>query len=147
MTVLLTATMDLIGLLAGCSLAPVPGSTALAGFTATSTTALIHTTVTTDRCRSAVRSGSTTSTATRRATGEATQATLAMTPAANTLCRDTMAVATPRLTARDTIAQLEENVHLAREFTPLSDGQASELVAKAEPVAKPSLFFQFYDRP
>jgi len=47
----------------------------------------------------------------------------------------------------DTIAQLEENVHLAREFTPLSDAQATQLVAKAEPVAKPSLFFRFYDRP
>jgi aryl-alcohol dehydrogenase-like predicted oxidoreductase len=47
----------------------------------------------------------------------------------------------------DNIAQLEENVQLAREFTPLSDGQATELVAKAEPVAKPSLFFRFYDRP
>ena len=47
----------------------------------------------------------------------------------------------------DTIAQLEENVHLAREFTPISDGQATELVAKAEPCAKPSLFFRFYDRP
>jgi aryl-alcohol dehydrogenase-like predicted oxidoreductase len=47
----------------------------------------------------------------------------------------------------DTIAQLEENVHLAREFTPISDAQATELVAKAEPVAKPSLFFRFYDRP
>jgi aryl-alcohol dehydrogenase-like predicted oxidoreductase len=47
----------------------------------------------------------------------------------------------------DTIAQLEENVHLAREFTPLSDGQATTLVAKAEPVSKPSLFFRFYDRP
>jgi aryl-alcohol dehydrogenase-like predicted oxidoreductase len=47
----------------------------------------------------------------------------------------------------DTIAQLEENVHLAREFTPLSDGQAAELVARAEPVSKPSLFFRFYDRP
>ena len=47
----------------------------------------------------------------------------------------------------DTIAQLEENVHLAREFTPLSDGQATALVAKAEPVSKPSLFFRFYDRP
>ena len=34
----------------------------------------------------------------------------------------------------DTIAQLEENVHLAREFTPLSDAQATELVARAEPV-------------
>jgi uncharacterized protein len=47
----------------------------------------------------------------------------------------------------DTIAQLEENVHLAREFTPLSDGQVTALVARAEPVAKPSLFFRFYDRP
>jgi aryl-alcohol dehydrogenase-like predicted oxidoreductase len=47
----------------------------------------------------------------------------------------------------DTIAQLEENVHLAREFTPLSDSQAQQLVARAEPVAKPSLFFRFYDRP
>ena len=47
----------------------------------------------------------------------------------------------------DTVAQLEENVHLAREFTPLSDGQTTELVAKAEPVSKPSLFFRFYDRP
>jgi aryl-alcohol dehydrogenase-like predicted oxidoreductase len=47
----------------------------------------------------------------------------------------------------DNIAQLEENVHLAREFTPLSDGQTTELVARAEPAAKPSLFFRFYDRP
>ena len=47
----------------------------------------------------------------------------------------------------DTVAQLEENVHLAREFTPLSDGQTTELVARAEPVSKPSLFFRFYDRP
>jgi hypothetical protein len=47
----------------------------------------------------------------------------------------------------DSMAQLEENVHLAREFTPLSDGQQAELVARAEPVSKPSLFFRFYDRP
>jgi aryl-alcohol dehydrogenase-like predicted oxidoreductase len=46
----------------------------------------------------------------------------------------------------DTIAQLEENVHLAREFTPLSDNQLAELVKRVEPVAKPSLFFRFYDR-
>ncbi len=45
----------------------------------------------------------------------------------------------------DTIAQLEENVHLAREFTPLSDKQAAELVQRAEPVSKQSLFFRFYD--
>jgi aryl-alcohol dehydrogenase-like predicted oxidoreductase len=47
----------------------------------------------------------------------------------------------------DTIAQLEENVQHAREFTPLNEKQQAELVAKAEPVAKPSLFFRFYDRP
>jgi uncharacterized protein len=47
----------------------------------------------------------------------------------------------------DTTAQLEQNVQLARDFTPLTDKQQSELVAKAEPVAKPSLFFRFYDRP
>jgi len=47
----------------------------------------------------------------------------------------------------DTIAQLEENVSYAREFTPLSDNQVTQLVARAEPVAKPSLFFRFYDRP
>jgi uncharacterized protein len=47
----------------------------------------------------------------------------------------------------DNIPQLEENVQLARDFTPLSANQEKELVAKAEPVAKPSLFFRFYDRP
>ena len=47
----------------------------------------------------------------------------------------------------DTIAQLEQNVQLARDFTPLSVSQETELVAKAEPAAKPSLFFRFYDRP
>ncbi len=47
----------------------------------------------------------------------------------------------------DSITQLEENVHLAREFTPINDKQATELVAKAEPCAKPSLFFRFYVRP
>ena len=45
----------------------------------------------------------------------------------------------------DTIAQLEENVQLAREFTPLSENQAAELVKRAEPVSKQSLFFRFYD--
>jgi uncharacterized protein len=47
----------------------------------------------------------------------------------------------------DTIAQLEENVQLARDFTPINDKQQTELVARAEPCAKPSLFFRFYDRP
>jgi aryl-alcohol dehydrogenase-like predicted oxidoreductase len=47
----------------------------------------------------------------------------------------------------DSIAQLEENVQLAREFTPLNDKQTAELVARAEACSKPSLFFRFYDRP
>jgi uncharacterized protein len=47
----------------------------------------------------------------------------------------------------DTIAQLEENVQLARNFTPINEKQQTELVAKAEPCAKPSLFFRFYERP
>jgi aryl-alcohol dehydrogenase-like predicted oxidoreductase len=47
----------------------------------------------------------------------------------------------------DSIAQLEENVQLAREFTPISDAQQAELVARAEPCSKPSLFFRFYERP
>ncbi len=46
----------------------------------------------------------------------------------------------------DTIAQLEENVQLAREFTPLSDAQMAAVVEKAAPVAKPALFFRFYER-
>ena len=47
----------------------------------------------------------------------------------------------------DSVAQLEENVNHAREFTPLSDAQSASIVARAEPVSKPSLFFRFYDRP
>ena len=47
----------------------------------------------------------------------------------------------------DNIAQLEENVQLARNFTPINEKQQTELVARAEPCAKPSLFFRFYDRP
>jgi uncharacterized protein len=47
----------------------------------------------------------------------------------------------------DSVAQLEENVQLAHEFTPLNEKQQTELVARAEPCAKPSLFFRFYDRP
>jgi len=46
----------------------------------------------------------------------------------------------------DSIAQLEENVTLAREFTPLSQQQMASLTAKAESVSKQSLFFRFYER-
>jgi aryl-alcohol dehydrogenase-like predicted oxidoreductase len=47
----------------------------------------------------------------------------------------------------DSIAQLEENVQLAREFTPLSDGQLTELAKRTEPVSRASLFFRYYNRP
>jgi uncharacterized protein len=45
----------------------------------------------------------------------------------------------------DSIAQLEENVQIARDFTPYNDQQMAALATKAEPVSKPSLFFRFYD--
>jgi hypothetical protein len=46
----------------------------------------------------------------------------------------------------DNIAQLEENVRIARDFTPLSNTQMATLNQLAEPVAKQSLFFRFTDR-
>ena len=46
----------------------------------------------------------------------------------------------------DTVQQLEENVQLAREFTPFSEQQLASLTEKSEPVSKQSLFFRFYDR-
>ena len=46
----------------------------------------------------------------------------------------------------DSVAQLEENVRLAREFTPLSSAQMTALQAKTEPVSRQSLFFRFYSR-
>ncbi|HTZ47076.1 MAG TPA: aldo/keto reductase [Verrucomicrobiae bacterium] len=46
----------------------------------------------------------------------------------------------------DSIAQLEENVQLAQNFTPLSQSQLAALNELAEPVAKQSLFFRFTDR-
>jgi aryl-alcohol dehydrogenase-like predicted oxidoreductase len=46
----------------------------------------------------------------------------------------------------DDIAQLEENVQIAREFTPLSTSQMAALNELAAPVAKQSLFFRFTDR-
>jgi hypothetical protein len=45
----------------------------------------------------------------------------------------------------DSIAQLEENVHLARDFTPLSEQQMAAISAKAEPVSRQALFFRFFE--
>jgi hypothetical protein len=46
----------------------------------------------------------------------------------------------------DNIAQLEENVQIARDFTPLSQTQMAKFNEMAEPVAKQSLFFRFTNR-
>ena len=46
----------------------------------------------------------------------------------------------------DNLGQLEENVKIAREFTPLSQTQMATLNEAAAPVAKQSLFFRFTDR-
>ncbi len=46
----------------------------------------------------------------------------------------------------DNIAQLEENVQIARDFTPLSQSQMAALNQLAAPVAQQSLFFRFTDR-
>ncbi len=46
----------------------------------------------------------------------------------------------------DSVAQLEENVRLAREFTPLSEAQMAALTERATPCAKQALFFRFFDR-
>jgi len=42
----------------------------------------------------------------------------------------------------DTITQLEENVGIARNFRPFSEGQLAEIEAKAKPVAEQSLTFR-----
>jgi len=42
----------------------------------------------------------------------------------------------------DTLAQLEENVQLARDFTPLSERQLAALTEEAKPVARQALFFR-----
>ena len=46
----------------------------------------------------------------------------------------------------DSIAQLEENVQIAREFTPLNERQMSAIAQRAEPVSGPALFFRFVTR-
>jgi hypothetical protein len=46
----------------------------------------------------------------------------------------------------DSVGQLEENVKLAREFTPLSEAQMAALAEKAAPCSKQALFFRFFDR-
>ncbi|OFV89403.1 MAG: hypothetical protein A3D93_02240 [Acidobacteria bacterium RIFCSPHIGHO2_12_FULL_67_30] len=42
----------------------------------------------------------------------------------------------------DSVAQLEENVQLARSFTPLNDQQMAQLVARTQPIHEQALFFR-----
>jgi hypothetical protein len=42
----------------------------------------------------------------------------------------------------DSISQLEENVQLARDFTPLSQTQMAGLTGRTAPIAKQALFFR-----
>jgi hypothetical protein len=46
----------------------------------------------------------------------------------------------------DSVGQLEENVAIARAFTPLSRDQMAALEARTAPVAKQALFFRFFER-
>jgi hypothetical protein len=46
----------------------------------------------------------------------------------------------------DSVAQVEECVHLARTFTPLSERQMAALEEKTEPIAKQALFFRLMPR-
>jgi len=46
----------------------------------------------------------------------------------------------------DTVQQLEENLALARDFTPLTEQQMASLEQRAEAVSKQALFFRFVTR-
>ena len=45
----------------------------------------------------------------------------------------------------DSIAQLEQNIEIARTFTPMNDAQLAELEQRAEPIHKQSLFFRRWE--
>jgi len=42
----------------------------------------------------------------------------------------------------DTVAQLEENVRIARDFTPLSEDRLKALTGKTEDIKRQALFFR-----
>jgi aryl-alcohol dehydrogenase-like predicted oxidoreductase len=46
----------------------------------------------------------------------------------------------------NSVSQLEENVQIARDFTPLSDTQMAALVQKTERISQQALFFRFLKR-
>ena len=45
----------------------------------------------------------------------------------------------------DSIAQIEENVKIASEFTPLSQAQMEELEIKTLPIVRQGLYFRRWD--
>jgi predicted aldo/keto reductase-like oxidoreductase len=45
----------------------------------------------------------------------------------------------------DSAAQVEENVQLARAFTPLSEAQMAELSTRTEPIKRQALFFRRWE--
>ena len=46
----------------------------------------------------------------------------------------------------ETVAEMEENVALARDFTPLSQDQLAALSAKTQPIAEQALWFRRFNR-
>jgi len=46
----------------------------------------------------------------------------------------------------DSVAQLEENVALARDFTPLNETQLASIAEKTRPIAEQALWFRNFDR-
>ena len=46
----------------------------------------------------------------------------------------------------DSVAQLEENVQMARDFTPLSESQRAAISQAAEPFSNQAPFFRFFER-
>jgi len=46
----------------------------------------------------------------------------------------------------DNLDQLEENVKLAKAFTPLSEAQMAAIAQRTEPIAKQAMFYKFFNR-
>ncbi|HLE61392.1 MAG TPA: hypothetical protein VI700_07645, partial [Thermoanaerobaculaceae bacterium] len=45
----------------------------------------------------------------------------------------------------DTVAQVEEDVQLARAFTPMSETQMAEIATRTEPIKRQALFFRHWE--
>jgi len=49
------------------------------------------------------------------------------------------------IVGRDTAAQVEEDVLLARAFTPMSETQMAEISTRTEPIKRQALFFRRWE--